>query len=186
MHWQILYVEFPSDDCIYRRTKQGVLPSISAITVLALLRTIRRWNQTGQKHAGEPDIARTTLPAHTQVLWLLALATYFNITQRLAWKVLPGTSRHVAAASSVALGVAALGFKIAFTKAEAPELLADLHTDFLRPVHESSLVLQSRVVFVGIGTLVSLTILLQAFRVPRKEKARGSPHSAEQLPMLSS
>ena len=140
------------------------------------MRIIRRWNQTGQKHAGEPDIARTVLPAYNQVLWLLVLATYFNITQRLARKILPRIGRHISAACSVALCVAALGFKIVFTKAEAPELLIDLRTEFLKPMQETSLVFQSRVVFMGIGTLVSLTILLQAFRTPKEEKSEGSPH----------
>ena len=174
VYYQILQVNFETHGCSCRNTTRDVLPSVSAIMVLTLMRVARRWNQTGQKHAGEPDIARTILPVHNQVLWLLVLATYFNITQRLARKVLPTTSRHVSAAFSIALCVAALGFKIVFTKAEAPELLIGLHTDFLRPMWETSLVFQSRVVFVGIGSLVFLTILLQASGMPREEKAEGS------------
>ncbi len=173
VHSQILLSDFYTNHPSHRGTKDGVLPSISAITTLALMRIVRRWNQTGQKYAGEPDIARTFLRSHNQVLWLLVLAAYLNLTQRLARKLFPRTSRHISAASSIALCVAALGFKIAFTKAEAPELLVGLHTDVLRPMQDTSLVLQSRVVFVGIGTLLCLTILPQAFRRSTEENRKG-------------
>ena len=163
VHSQILHSGFHTNHPSHRGTKDGVLPWISAITALALMRIVRRWNQTGQKYAGEPDIARTFLPSHNRVLWLLVLAAYLNITQRLARKLLPGTSLHISAASSIALCVAALGFKVAFTKADAPELLVGLRTDFLRPMQDASLVVQSRVVFLGIGTLVCLRVLSQAF-----------------------
>ncbi len=178
VHHHILRVNFQTDSCDLRGTKHRIIPSISAMMVLTLMRMVRRWNQTGQKHAGEPDIARTTLPSHNRVLWLLVLATYFNVMQRLARKALPKTSRHISVASSIALCVATLGFKLTFTKAEAPELLAGLHVDFLRPMEAISLVVQSRVVFIGIVTFVSLTILAEALGASSGQDAEGNcPHS---------
>jgi ethanolaminephosphotransferase len=177
VHDLVLQVDFQTDGRALRGTKQRIIPSISAIIVLAIVRMVRGWNQTGQKHAGEPDIARTILPLHNRVLWFLVLGTYFNITQRLARKVLPGISRHISAASSIALCVATLGLKIVFTKAEAPELLVGLQTDFLRPMEEISLVVQARVVFIGIGTLVSLTMLAKAFEASAEENGEGIAHT---------
>jgi ethanolaminephosphotransferase len=39
-------------------------------------RVLRRWNQTGQKFAAEPDIARTFFPAHPAIFWGLFMITY--------------------------------------------------------------------------------------------------------------
>ena len=167
-----IQVDLVTDSRSHRCTKQGVLPSISAVV---LLRMVRKWNQTGQKHAGAPDIARTILSSYNRILWLLILATYFNITQRLARKVLPRTSRHISATFSIALCIATLVFKISFTNSEAPELLLGLRTDFLRPISEISLVLQSQVVFIGIGTLTVLTILAKAFQKSREKTVEGYP-----------
>lgn len=177
VHDHLLRVHFQTDSRSLRGTQQRIIPSFSALAVLAIVRMVRGWNQTGQKHAGEPDIARTILPQHNQLLWFLVLGTYFNITQRLARKVLPRTSHHISAASSIALCVATLAFKIVFTKAEAPELLVGLQTDFVKPIAQASLVVQSRVIFMGIGTLVSLTILTKAFQASSAENGEGNcPH----------
>lgn len=126
-------------------------------SLLVLLRIVRVWNQTGQKHAGEPDIARTVLPAHNKLLWLLVLVTYLDVIQRLSRRVVPWASRHFATATSLALGTAALGFKVAFTKADAPELLEGLGFFVLRPMEEASLVAQARAVFTSIAIMMVLT-----------------------------
>ncbi|CAF9906404.1 major facilitator super transporter protein [Imshaugia aleurites] len=128
-----------------------------AALLLVLLRIVRVWNQTGQKHAGEPDIARTVLPAHTVLLWLLVLVTYLDIIQRLSRTAVPWASRHLATAASLALGIAALGFKVAFTKADAPELLEGIGGFVPRPMEESSLVGQARAVFSSIAIMGLLT-----------------------------
>ena len=126
-------------------------------SLLVILRVVRVWNQTGQKHAGEPDIAKTVLPAHNISLWLLVLATYLDIIQRLSRGAVPWASRHLATAASLALGIAALGFKVAFTEADAPELLKGLEYFVLSPMEESSLVAQARAVFTSIAIMVVLT-----------------------------
>lgn len=129
-----------------------------AALLLASLRILRAWNQTGQKHAGESDIARSFLPANNFLLWILVVATYVDVVQRLARRAVPWASRRLSTAASLALGVAALGFKVAFTKADAPELLAGLEQFVLRPMDEASLVAQARAVFLSTGIMLILTM----------------------------
>ena len=144
----------------YRRnavTFPGSLEPWFVASLLVLLRIVRVWNQTGQKHAGEPDIARTVLPAHNMLLWLLVLVTYLDIVQRLSRRAVPWASRHLTTAISLALGIAALGFKFALTKADAPELLEGLGHLVPRPGGEASLVAQARAVFTSIAIMMALT-----------------------------
>ena len=122
------------------------------------MRVVRSWNQTGQKHAGDPDIAKSLLPAHNYVLWILVLLTYVNVARRMSRNMLPSVSRAIAISCSIALCLAALGFKVAFTKADAPELLVGLESLILRPMEEFSLVAQARAVFIGIAALACLII----------------------------
>ncbi|CAD6588483.1 MAG: major facilitator super transporter protein [Alectoria sarmentosa] len=152
------------------------LESWSAASLLVLLRIVRVWNQTGQKHAGEPDIARTVLPAHNKFLWLLVLVTYLDVIQRLSRRAIPWASRHLATASSLALGIAALGFKVAFTKADAPELLEGLGYLVLRPMEEASLIAQARAIFTSIAIMMVMTsfpAVYQRIRRGRKMKGRS-------------
>ena len=145
---------------------------------MVLLRVVRVWNQTGQKHAGEPDIANTVLPAHKILLWLLVLVTYFDVIQRLSRRAIPWASRHLATAASLALGVAALGFKVAFTKADTPELLEGLGYIALPRTEEASLVAQARALFMGIAVMVLLTSFPAVYqRIQGGEKTKSKPSS---------
>lgn len=128
-----------------------------AASPLLLLRVVRVWNQTGQKHAGEPDIAKTVLLSHNKLLWLLVLGTYIDVIQRLSRRAVPWASRHLATAASLAVGIAAFGYKIAFTKADTPELLEGLGYLCFTTIEEASLVSQARVTFTSIAILVVLT-----------------------------
>ncbi|KAF6223452.1 hypothetical protein HO133_000295 [Letharia lupina] len=157
-------------------TLPGSLELWFAASLLVLLRIVRAWNQTGQKHAGEPDIARTFLPAHNILLWLLVLVTYLDVIQRLSRRAVPWASRHLATAASLALGIAALGFKVAFTKADAPELLEGLGYLCVRPFEQASLVAQARAIFTGIAIMMVLTsfpAVYQRVRGGRETKGRG-------------
>ncbi len=157
-----------------------------SVPLLAILRVIRVWNQTGQKHAGEPDIAKTLLPAHNFVLWFLVLATYLDVVQRLSRRAVLWTSRRVSSAASLALGLTALSFKVAFTKADSPELLDGLHLSFfLRPMKEASLIAQARALFVSIAALLLLTsvpvIYKRASQAGKVEDISQPPISAGML-----
>ena len=151
--------------CLLTRSSQGTRLSrpsgaiFAPLLLLASHRIIRAWNQTGQKHAGEPDIARHLLPAHNYMLWILVSATYADVMQRISRCAIPWSSRRFATAASIPLGVAALGFKIAFTNADAPELLTGLGGFILTPLKETSLVAQARAVLICISFMVLLTIM---------------------------
>ena len=128
-----------------------------AACLLVLLRVIRVWNQTGQKHNGEPDIARTVLPAHNMIMWLVVLVTYLDVIRRLSRRAMPWAFRHFATATSLALGIAAIAFKVAFTRADTPELLQGLEYLVWAPTEEASLVTQARAVFISITVMMVLT-----------------------------
>lgn len=131
---------------------------ISTSVLLLILRIIRSWNQTGQKHAGEPDIARSILPAHTSLLWALVLVTYLTIARRLLLCKPPPIPQKLHSAFSLTLCMVALRFKASFTSADAPELLIGLPRRFLILIDESSLVDQARAVFLGIGIVIIIAI----------------------------
>lgn len=131
----------------------------SAASLLPVLRVLRAWNQTGQKYAGEADIAKTILSAHNFLLWSLVYATYADVIQRLSRRAIPWASRHLSTAACIALGIAALQFKTAFINADAPELLFGLELLVPRSMEKVSLISQARAVFSIIATMVVLTSL---------------------------
>jgi ethanolamine phosphate transferase 2 subunit G len=89
-----------------------------------LLRVARRWNQTGQKFAGEPDIARTFLPSHSDLLWTLVCAAYLPLDQL----PLPSIRRGKSMLFTAILLVTGVSFKLAFTKEDDPEQIGPLAT----------------------------------------------------------
>ena len=148
---------------------------LSTVALLGSLRVLRSWNQTGQKHAGEPDIAKNILPTHNFMLWALVLGTYIDVAQRMSRRLLPGVSRPIAISCAITLCLAALSFKITFTKADSPELFLGLQALVPRHMEESSLVAQARAVFFGIALLVYLTIGPYASKISKmKENTKGN------------
>ena len=142
-----------------RSMVKNFLPqTICGVVLLVTLRILRRWNQTGQKHAGEPDIAKAFLPAHIFLLWAIVILTYLNIARKISRRAIPWASRLFSTAVALALGAAAIGFKIAFTMADAPELLSGVEILLIGPIKSSSLVNQARGVFWSCLALLILTI----------------------------
>jgi len=109
------------------------------------MRITRRWNQTGQKWAGEPDIARAYFTNHKTTLWILIVATYLWNMQCLASHGLP---RFVAAY----LATASALFKLAFTSEDSPELMSGW-AKMLSSLNDQlgiPLSVQPRIVFLGL------------------------------------
>ena len=149
------------------------------LVLLVTHRIIRAWNQTGQKHAGEPDIARNLLPAHNYLLWILVSATYIDVIQHVSRYAISWASRRFATAASIPLGIAALGFKVAFTSADAPELLFGLERLILTPSEETFLVAQARAVFLCVGFMMIMTTMPIFVQISsRKVPLRGMPRIA--------
>ncbi|PGH13203.1 hypothetical protein AJ80_06449 [Polytolypa hystricis UAMH7299] len=126
---------------------------ISPILFAVLSRIVRRWNQTGQKFAAEPDITTGFLRLHPNILWVLVLFTYVDVCQRLMRRISRNSPSSMILSVYPALVSFAFIFKIAFTAADSPELLqgSTLLQSLAEAVQGISLVIQARVVFVGIG-----------------------------------
>ncbi|KAI9746422.1 MAG: major facilitator super transporter protein [Claussenomyces sp. TS43310] len=151
-----------SFNCMSRRSMRGSsMLAIGAFAVLATLRIVRRWNQTGQKFAGEPDIARTFLSQHNIALWGLVGATYLWNAALLANNGFHRLPRTISTTIAALLFTISASFKLAFTMEDAPELLQSLTLlpSFLTTLPGSlSLVTRARGVFLGIGMALCQTI----------------------------
>lgn len=141
-----------------RETISRVGHLASAVLVLAATRLVRGWNQTGQKHAGEPDIVKTFLVERPRVLWLLVSAAYLWIHRKLMHGFDDGLPKLVNVMGSTAVVLAALTFKLAFTLEDTPELVEGIAEPVLAVAPGASLVVRARAVFLGLG--VSAACLL--------------------------
>ena len=144
------------------KARQSDLSARSAVASVSLLltsRIIRAWNQTGQKHAGERDIASTYLPTYRLLLWSLVFVTYATVVRRLSKSSLRGAPPSLAMSGAVMLGTVAFAFKLAFTAADAPELIAAFMQPAVKVIESTHLVTQARVVFLGIGCTWLFSIL---------------------------
>ena len=126
--------------------------------ILVATRIARRWNQTGQKFAGEPDIAHTFFSQHRLLLWSLIGATYLWNLQSLANRGFPRFPPLLAGAIATALATAAITFKLAFTNEDSPELMAGLAKSLADNEVGVSLVTHARIVFLAIGSALGYTV----------------------------
>ena len=144
---------------IARQCNPGVKSAVASFSLLLTSRIIRAWNQTGQKHAGERDIASTYLPSHRLLLWSLVFVTYAIVVRRLSRSSLRGAPPSLATPGAVILGTVAFAFKVAFTAADAPELIAAFMQPAVEVMEGTHLVTLARVVFLGIGCTWLFSIL---------------------------
>ncbi|APA15371.1 hypothetical protein sscle_14g101410 [Sclerotinia sclerotiorum 1980 UF-70] len=152
---------------IRRQSRELWLLAISSLLILVATRIARRWNQTGQKFAGDSDIARTFFSQHRLTLWTLVGVTYLWNLQSLANRGFSRLPQIVAGAISTLLATAAITFKLAFTNEDSPELLAGLAKTMADGDTGIPLVLRARLVFIGIATCLVYTIL-SSFGPPTK------------------
>ena len=127
--------------------------NLAILVLFCALRISRRWNQTGQKYAGEIDIAHDYLARHRVLLWLTVGSTYVSLLRR--------TRRYLSFNLYVVMIVVcymAIIFKINFTAHDAPELLPTaLERLFKSPVMVS-MVFQARFIFVGLLTIFGIVM----------------------------
>jgi ethanolaminephosphotransferase len=158
------------------------LPSAAlAIPILACHRIMMRWNQTGQKHAGEPDIVHAFFPSHHVLMWMLILATYLVVGLQLARTSLRSTvvgDADLAIAFVVTLS--AVVFKLNFTQADAPELVLGLGEKLRAVTANIDLTSQARVVFVML-TLCLFFVFVEASLSRRKHGLRSGCFSGDHL-----
>ncbi|EME82316.1 uncharacterized protein MYCFIDRAFT_139082 [Pseudocercospora fijiensis CIRAD86] len=144
---------------------------LAVFTLLAVHRLSVRWNQTGQKHAGAPDIVHTFFTEHHILMWMLILATYVYNGWSLATRALAGlVAPEIAAIFSAALVLPAVVFKLTFTQADAPELVKDLALGIRSFVQPFDLVLQARIVFSGLAVTTILVSILSFMSARQSQK----------------
>lgn len=129
----------------------------SVIVAILLLRIVRRWNQTGQKFAGAPDIAHGFLFQHTSLLWLMVLGTYL-------WNCLalndgfPHAPKQFSKAGSQALLLLAFTFKLAFTHEDAPEMLDWTAMKVYGVIGDFELLQRARLLYLAIGVAIAYAV----------------------------
>lgn len=148
--------------------KKQVRGQIFAILGL-LFGLVRRWNQTGQKYAGDPDVVSEIFIKHPWFLWLLVIATYAIVGLYLNYHISQWGFGKPSLVLLSLICVASLYFKVAFTEADAPELLEStpLLITVSRLPPQLPLVYLARTVFAGIALLLVLAL---AYETPWKDQ----------------
>lgn len=90
------------------------------VLFLGPFRLLRRWNQTGQKFSGAPDISNSFLPNHTNILWVLNVFTFIFIYHRASKRSRFRLPIRLLYCSMICM---VLIFKIVFTVSHFPELM---------------------------------------------------------------
>ena len=147
------------------RKSRFLVPTGSAegaviLLVLTLFGISRRWNQTGQKYAGSPDLVSEVFSKRTWLLWTLVVGTYATVSRSLSNCARSWHRSNAMGILPVAVCVAAFMFKVAFTAADAPELFEGLPWVrlLLEGISHFSLLLLARVAFVGMLLTLACSI----------------------------
>ncbi|KAE8348171.1 alkaline-phosphatase-like protein [Aspergillus coremiiformis] len=149
----------------------SILSRFGAAALAVSYRALRRWNQTGQKFAAEPDIARSFFTSHRHTLWALVILTYtdtylhllFDLPASVLWGFIGG-----------AVTLTAFLFKLLQVVSDSPELLDYSFLGFM-PMETGVvyLIFHARMVLCGILFLVIFSIYTGKTQ-HRTPKNRGS------------
>ncbi|KAL4926532.1 uncharacterized protein BDV17DRAFT_155606 [Aspergillus undulatus] len=140
------------------RSLTHALSGVGVIALAASHRILRRWNQTGQKFAADPDIARVYFPSHQHSLWALVGLTYADVclnlmndyTSPLMWRLF-----------CLAITIVGFTFKLVFAASESPELLNESPLNIVATsLNGLSLVSYARLTVGGIALLLVLSTFL--------------------------
>lgn len=133
----------------HSRSRNSLWPVMSAAIPLTIMRITRAWNQTGQKHAGELDIARGWFQAHNFFLWSFVCIAYAVVAKNMPPEGQALIARWVSSTFAALLCLAAMTFKVAFTMADAPEFLRGLPVLQHGILEDVDLMTQARAVYAG-------------------------------------
>ena len=124
----------------------------------------RRWRQTGQKYAGEADLISEVIIPNVWVLWVLVMLTYAVLSRNLSRRTGVWMGSPQMGILPALISISGFLFKVAFTAADAPELLAAF--PILNPlvafVSAYPLVSLARVVFFGLVHQLGCAIYYEA------------------------
>ncbi|KAL1626533.1 major facilitator superfamily transporter protein [Diplodia seriata] len=153
---------------VLKSRKTNVPRNVLPVAVLLLCHRItRRWNQTGQKYAGAPDIVHSVIMTHPVVLWSLVSITYIHITMRIKTHLtrrFPRTSQGrqlqtFAVGNTFLLCAVAFLFKLSFTARDAPELVRGASPGAMAFLESLNLVKLVRCIFIGSTVGVGWVVL---------------------------
>ncbi|PLB34497.1 mannose-ethanolamine phosphotransferase LAS21 [Aspergillus candidus] len=134
----------------------SVLARLGLAGLAASHRLVRRWNQTGQKFAAEPDISRDFLRSHQDILWFLIILAYAVTGKRLISNLPKNVLWYVVGPS---ITLAAFLYKVVFVGSESPELLTDsILEPFAANIGEIPLIPHARFVLCGLLLLMLYSI----------------------------
>jgi ethanolaminephosphotransferase len=145
--------------------------SVYSVALLLCHRITQRWNQTGQKFAGAPDIVHDVMIQYPLALWVLITVTYSILLTRIGNQV----SYHLKAgvtigtACALMLCIPAFMFKLGFTARDAPELLSWLGSSAISSLEQLPLVGSARLIFLTIGSEI-LWAVCNRFSYSRNER----------------
>lgn len=167
----VFYLHMKSESTKPERTRSGSMSWTGkwAILILAIgQRFLRRWNQTGQKFAAEPDIAHTVFGSHPEIFWGLLALTYLDAALGLV------RSMPISGISKLGAFIPALlafTFKLHFVASESPELFGGTFVSHIVKEwpYSMSLVAHARLVFYGLAAIILLALLASK----RLASARG-------------
>ena len=162
-----------------------------ALAILILHRVIRRWNQTGQKYSGAPDVVTSGIfhGNNSLFLWVLIGATYLDVTNRVSRHIarsVVGLSNplyrkqvdpqpldhHRVTGTLITLPLCgtAFIFKLAFTVKDAPELTYAITPSLMAWVETLDLVNLARTVFGGVALAFTWIVFAEWQRSSRRAK----------------
>lgn len=146
---------------------------MAPLGVLLALRLSRRWNQTGQKWAGETDVARGFLPAHTTLLWVLVGSTYLYNATSFFMRVPTWDHRMLAVPCYLVTTLVAARFKLSFTNEDAPELMSTSIQRLVSPPESGSLLSLAQSSFVGMLAILVYVVGRQVYPDNRPPERRA-------------
>ena len=139
----------PMTELLTNEAYNGPWSAVLAVTPLATMRIVRAWNQTGQKHAGQPDITKALSTNHNYLLWVLVSMIYFSFPASMIRPNQSQSCRRVSILNTTVLSAVAFAFKVAFTMADAPELLKGIPIAQRNVFASVGLTTQARILFSG-------------------------------------
>ncbi|KAJ3493366.1 hypothetical protein NLG97_g4774 [Lecanicillium saksenae] len=152
------------------------------LVALLAVRITRSWNQTGQKFAGEPDIVKIFVHRYPAALWITIIAMY-----GITWaQMLPSLESipFIAATSITSVLISsAFTFKLAFTAADAPELVVGFAKTLNDKFEGQSLLWRARVVFIVLG-LLSTFAVVRGVSGGKHARSASKPSASSLSPFL--
>ncbi|OAP61313.1 hypothetical protein AYL99_03514 [Fonsecaea erecta] len=157
---------FKMTDAGGTRARRPILegPTMGTAIAYLLFGVARRWRQTGQKYAGEADILGEVITPNAWLLWALVMLAYAVPSRNLSRRAGVWMGSPQMGVLPALVSISAFLFKIAFTAADAPELLASfpLLDPLVGFVAAYPLVSMARVVFLGLAHLLACAVYYEA------------------------